>query len=520
MPHTNVCTEIQKLGVIPAKRQHRSRPFGYISCRLSYFDRMSQRIFFTTLLWLVIVNLLIKAIFIFGIDLQVQHQVGQSAYGLYFTLLNLCYIFQIVNEFGLNLVHNTDTAFHGHVRKAHWHSILRLKLVLSIVYALVVFGVARLLGFTASWNILWWLILNNILISWITLLRAGISGMARYKMEAILSVMDKVLMILICGSMFFLFDVFQIEWFIWAQTISLVITLLMAVWISQRVSSGQRQEKGSPDTSVFFTFKSAVPFSVATLLMFVYTRSDSILIKKLLPEGDHEVGIFAAGFRLLDAANMIAFLFTPLLIPMYARLQANAKEVKELMRLAGGMMICMATCISFAGYWWARPIMQLCYGQADQQWVMTFSWLILAHIPVGLMYVYGSYLTAVRVLWKQNILYITSVALNILLNLYLIPRYGTIGAAFTAFVTQSLTTIGLILLVQRQLELAPNFSWLLKALLFVLFLFAGGWLLVSMPIHWMLGIGLFLTVGVGVAFLLRILDWEKMVGLIRKAEEV
>jgi hypothetical protein len=39
----------------------------------------------------------------------------------------------------------------------------------------------------------------------------------------------------------------------------------------------------------------------------------------------------------------------------------NAKEVKELMRL-WRMMICMATCISFAGYWWARPIMQLCYG--------------------------------------------------------------------------------------------------------------------------------------------------------------
>jgi O-antigen/teichoic acid export membrane protein len=159
--------------------------------------------------------------------------------------------------------------------KAHWHSILRLKLVLSVVYAFVVFGVARLLGFTASWNILLWLILNNILISWITLFRSGISGMARYKMEAIISVMDKVLMILICGSLFFLFAVFKIEWFIWAQTVSLVITLLMAAWISKRVSSGQRQEKGL--TRVCFHFKWL--FRSAYYSAHVCPRSDSILIK-------------------------------------------------------------------------------------------------------------------------------------------------------------------------------------------------------------------------------------------------
>ena len=91
---------------------------------------MSSRIFLSTLIWLILVNIIIKAIFIFGVDMQVQHRVGQSEYGLYFTLLNLCYIFQIVNDFGLNLLHNTETAKAGTIRIERFYQILRLKILL------------------------------------------------------------------------------------------------------------------------------------------------------------------------------------------------------------------------------------------------------------------------------------------------------------------------------------------------------------------------------------------------------
>ncbi len=471
---------------------------------------MSQRLFLTTLIWLVLVNLLIKTIFIFGIDLQVQHQVGQSAYGLYFTLLNLCYIFQIINDFGLNLLHNTDTAQHGNIRQAHWKTIVRMKVFLSLTYAIIVFGIAYALGLTTSWTILWWLVINNVLVSWITLLRAGISGMALYKTEAMISVLDKVLMILICGVLFRIMPSFRMEWFVWAQTASLVITAIVAFGFSRKLWLSMVPKETEEASGVLVTFKSTIPFCLATLLMFLYTRSDTILLKKLLPDGEHEVGVFAAGFRLLDAANMIAFLFTPLLIPMYARLQQDQKETAGLIRLATGLMIVLTAVIGIGGYHWASPIMQLCYGRQDHQWVATFSWLILAHVPIGLMYVFSSYLTASSRLKPQNILFAGSVILNIGLNLVLIPAFGTIGAALTAFVTQSVTALGLIFLVHRYLQQPYEIRWVGRILLFFAGLIAGGWLLKTMTMAWWIQLLIFILCCSGAAFVLKLLDYRKM----------
>jgi O-antigen/teichoic acid export membrane protein len=477
---------------------------------------MSQRQFLSTFIWLVLVNLLIKAIFIFGIDLQVQRQVGPSSYGLYFTLLNLCYIFQIINDFGLNLLHNTDTAQHGHVRLQHWRKILQIKIFLSITYALIVFGIAHLVGFTASWQLLLWLVINNIFISWITLLRSSISGMARYNWEALISVMDKVLMILICGILFFTQTSFQIEWFVWAQTASLIITFLTAGLISKNVSGRNQTGQVYQEANVEVIFKAAVPFCVATLLMYLYSRSDSILIKKLLVDGDHEAGIYAAGFRLLDAANMISFLVTPLLIPMYARLEKDKTQIRELMHLAGGLMISMSGCIAIASYWWGQPIMQLCYGHSDPQWVNTFKWLILGHVPVALMYVYGSYLTAIGQMWKQNILFLFSVCINFGLNFWLIPYMGTVGAALTSFVTQSFTTAMLIYLTQKQLQLPPNTTRIGKSLAFFVILVISGWALHSISWSWIITIILFVLTSITSAFLLQLVDVRKITALLKE----
>jgi O-antigen/teichoic acid export membrane protein len=477
---------------------------------------MSQRQFISNFLGLVIINMLIKATFIFGIDLQVQRQVGQSAYGLYFTLLNLCYIFQIVVDFGLNLLHNTDTAQHGRIRRRHWQIILRIKLFLSFAYVLVVFGVAGLLGFTPSWNLLAWLILNVILISWIGLLRSNISGMGQYRGDSFLSVLDKLLMIIICATLFFTMPFFKIEWFIWAQTASLVVTLIVAIIMSNRQMQRQDQELHQEDNFILVIFKGAIPFCVSILLMFLYNRVDSILLKKLLPDGDHQAGIYAAGFRLLDAANMIAFLVTPLLIPMYSRLQNDIKETRSLMLLAGGLIVFISGSITVAGFWWSEPIMHWLYGETTTQSVETFRWLILAHFPIGLMYVFGTYLTATRELKKANMLYLASVVVNISINLWLIPIFGTVGAAVTAFVTQFFTTMGLLALVQYKLKVAPNYTFLFKVLLFCGILMATGLLLSKGSLHFMIGLALFAVVSIGTALMLKMIDFNKVKLLMRE----
>ncbi|MEP6793109.1 MAG: oligosaccharide flippase family protein [Saprospiraceae bacterium] len=479
---------------------------------------MSKRIFLSTIIWLILVNLIIKAIFIFGVDIQVQLRVGQSSYGLYFTLLNLCYIFQIVNDFGLNLLHNTDTAVHGKVRVERWYQILRLKIILALFYSLIVGLVALGLGYGDAWRLLIWLVVNNILVSLILVFRAGISGTGRYRSEAMISVMDKAFMIIICGFLLFRFADFQMEWFVWAQTVSLIITVIIAFIISLKFID--RTPNDIKLTPMYVVFKDTLPYTLATLLMFIYTRSDSILIEKLMPGGAFHVGIYAAGYRLLDAANMIAYLFSPLLIPMYARLRNDRMETMQLLRLSSGIMICMTGFIGFAGFWWGAPIMTLLYKDVNETWILTFRLLILSNIPIGLMYIFSSYLTAVSELRRQNILFIASVVISISLNVFMIPTYGTVGAAITALIVQSFTTAGLIILGQSHLKEKLDIRRLSTILIYFFILGSSGWIFESTILPWIYEIVLFMFVAVFAGFLFKLMQWDSFRQLIIKREEV
>ena len=51
---------------------------------------------------MVVLNLLVKPIAIFGIDAEVQDRVGTEDYGLYFALLNFSFLFNILLDFGIN----------------------------------------------------------------------------------------------------------------------------------------------------------------------------------------------------------------------------------------------------------------------------------------------------------------------------------------------------------------------------------------------------------------------------------
>ena len=55
--------------------------------------------FFSHLILMVLLNLLVKPIAIFGIDAQVQNVVGAEEYGIYFSLLNFTYLFNIFLDF-------------------------------------------------------------------------------------------------------------------------------------------------------------------------------------------------------------------------------------------------------------------------------------------------------------------------------------------------------------------------------------------------------------------------------------
>src|SRR3954462_12744672 len=106
--------------------------------------------FFRNLGALLLLNVLIKPLWIFGVDRQVQNLVGHQAYGTYFSLLNLSLVFAFITDAGLSNMANRQLAsgVPYPVRQ-----LLHLKLGLAALYCVLVLATAWATG-ALQWHIL------------------------------------------------------------------------------------------------------------------------------------------------------------------------------------------------------------------------------------------------------------------------------------------------------------------------------------------------------------------------------
>jgi len=305
-----------------------------------------KKSFYSNLAFLLFVNLLVKPFWIFGIDRTVQNTVGSEAYGLYFALFNFSILFQILLDFGINNFNNRAVARDDDFIARHLPDILSLKLLLSLAYAGITILSAFILGYDElSLYLLTLLVVNQGLSSFLLYLRSNISGMHLFKTDSMLSVLDKLLMILICGWLLWGGNAgqFKIEWLIYSQSASLLFTIAVSVFIIM-IKHGVFAIRWNIDGMKEIAMKT-YPYALLGLLMAIYYRIDGVMLERMLPDGAHEAGIYAASYRLLDAANMMGFLFASILLPMFARMLSKKESVQTLVRTSFGLIMAGALII-------------------------------------------------------------------------------------------------------------------------------------------------------------------------------
>src|SRR6476620_6112026 len=160
---------------------------------------MKSLSFFKGLSWLILLNLLVKPVWIFFIDRQVQNIAGFDSYGKYFAILNLSFVLLAVADAGLSIMLNQRMAYHHHVNVSQF---LRLKILLILLYTVACCFIAWLSHIT-SWQLFFYVILIQALTSLFVFLRSIITAHQYFTTDAWFSVIDKLLMILICGAMIY-----------------------------------------------------------------------------------------------------------------------------------------------------------------------------------------------------------------------------------------------------------------------------------------------------------------------------
>lgn len=477
-----------------------------------------HKIFFRNLVFLIGINLIIKPLWIFGIDRTVQNTVGAESYGLYFVLMNLSFLTQIFLDFGISNYNNRVIARQEHLLTIHLSNIFSIKLILSGIYLLITGIIALALDYSGYQLYLLLLICGNqILASLIVYVRSNISALHHFKVDSIFSVMDKALMLLICGVLLIVPSLqaqFIIEWFVYAQLFSYLVTFIIALIYVLSISG-----RISPDFSRSFSIdliRKSFPFALLIALMMIYGKVDGVMIQNLLPlEGHLEVGLYASAYRLLDAFNQFGYLFAVLLLPIFSRMLANKQSVEILVKTSFTVIFIISVIVSAGLSFYSKPLMTLLYNENPGYSAELLHYLIFCFIGTCAVYIFGTLLTANGNLYLLSAVSAVAVGVNFLLNLYLIPKLKALGAAETATFTQLLTAALTIFAAVKIFKWRMNVKLIFRLLIFLLATMMIFWMSRQVDASWII-----CAVSAGVAslcfsFLIRLINVRSIFALAR-----
>ncbi len=418
-----------------------------------------RRKFATNLIFLFAANLLVKPFWIFGIDRVVQNQVGAEVYGTYFAVFNYSFLLSIILDFGINNFNNRAVSRNSKRSGEYLLNLLVLKLFLAFIYFAFTFIAALSTGYNElQMKLLVFLALNQILLSAILYFRSNIAALQLFKTDSIVSILDRLLTIIFCLVLLYssaFKDSFSILYFIYAQTLALFITAVVTFAIVFQKTILKIHIWKLKFTKLILL--KSFPFALLALLMGIYYRIDAVMIERMLPNGAHEAGIYAASFRLLDALNMFGYLFATLLLPMFAGMIRRKENVNQLVKFSSELMLVMAVIAGVNCYFFRSEIMHLLYHDSNAYWAEIFGWLMLNFIPMSSIYVFGTLLTAKGSLKILNYIALSGMIINVGLNLFLIPVYGALGATFATLITQFFVAVIHIAAANRQFNF--EYEW-------------------------------------------------------------
>ena len=271
--------------------------------------------------------------------------------------------------------------------------------------------------------------------------------------------------------------------YVYIQTVAYSITAIIAfIIVASRAGFVKFQWGGKFSRMIL---KQSFPFAILAMIMAFYNRIDSNMLERLIHDNGREAGIYAQSFRLLDAANMVAFLFAGLLLPMFSRMLKHNESVEALVKTAFTIIMILAIVVAAGCYFYSDQIMSMLYKNDVEESSAVFKLLMCCFVGISSQYVFGTLLTASGKLKQLNIIAAVGMVINIGLNFIMIPLLNAKGSAIVSLTTQIFVATTQMIIVQRLFKFH-----MIPKLMMTLFVFALG------------------VIGINYASLLLHVDWR------------
>jgi O-antigen/teichoic acid export membrane protein len=397
--------------------------------------------FIKDLAFVQVVNFLVKPLWILAVDRVVQNQLGQELYGQYYAAFNLAVMLIILTDLGLNNYLTKDAVDESKSSMSIIRNSIKIKLVLSLIY----FALILLIGWQKDipLGLLAWVGTNLVLLSISQWLRVWFNVTKAFRKESLVAVTDRLVAILLWLGIFGAFTLENQELLhllLGAQTIGFIVAIGIALFFIFKETAPLSSEQPTHLKQVLI---SCLPFTLLAFFMAAFTRIDVELMDYFIkaPVNYHK-GVYAQGFVILNAGNMMAALFGTMLLPIFTKQIKSQETVVPIMKVSTLIIGASSLLVLLILQFWGSEIYQIYYKSGPKEHdfnyhLKTFCTVIFVYIPMALTYVFGTYLTALGRFKLLVILAVITFVLNVCLNIYLQPILNAYGAAIAALITQS-----------------------------------------------------------------------------------
>lgn len=479
---------------------------------------MQKKKFIFDLAILLVLNLLIKPFWILIVDPKVQMEVGNTMYGEYMTLFSFSFLTNILLDLGLANFNNRNMAQNSHLLSKHFSKLLSLKFALGGFYIIITLLLAFIVyqGDMRYLKLLIVLCFNSFLLSMIAFMRSYLQGLHLFRIDSVVSVLDRVIMLVVFFAM--MFGIFglkiDIMTFAYAQTAGYGLTALIGFVIV--LGKTHTFKLNWHWAFNWMILKKSFPFAMLVLLMTFYNRFDTVMIERLLGGdlGKSQTGVYAKAFRLLDAANNIAILFAVQLLPIFSRMLKHKENIENIVKLSFTLLITPALIVSISCLFYADEFCKLLYGGSEEGYQI-LGVLMCCFTAISTTYIFGTLLTANGNFKQLNTMAFFGIVINVILNFLLIPTMYAYGSAIASLITQFFTAIVQVLICYKVFQFKINKQLLISLFLFILGVVFINYFTVHLTPKWKLNFVIMLVFSGLFAFVTRLLNHKSILKFIK-----
>jgi O-antigen/teichoic acid export membrane protein len=207
---------------------------------------------------------------------------------------------------------------------------------------------------------------------------------------------------------------------------------LILIFYNQKFAISIGKWKFEKKLAISFIIKGA-PLMFSSMAAWLYFKMDQIFIKEIANYA--ELGIYSASLRIIEATYFIPEIILQTFFPWVLKSLNRKKEFNRRLVTIGRHIMLLAIIISLGGTLSGKQLINFIYGNEFKD----AGYVFIIHIWILNLIALKGIASRFLIAHSKNkaflILNLVGVALNILLNLWLIPHYGAIGATIASLLS-------------------------------------------------------------------------------------